>query len=53
VYKGDKISLGKKSYALSFVLQDEEKTLVDKVIDAAMQKVVFNLQKEAGAEVRK
>jgi len=53
VYKGDKISQGKKSYALSFVLQDEEKTLVDKVIDAAMQKVVFNLQKEAGAEVRK
>ncbi|MVN21042.1 phenylalanine--tRNA ligase subunit beta [Mucilaginibacter arboris] len=53
VYKGDKISEGKKSYALSFVLLDEEKTLTDKAIDAAMQKVVFNLQKEAGAEVRK
>lgn len=53
VYKGDKIPEGKKSYALSFILQDEEKTLTDKAIDAAMQKVVFNLVKEAGAEVRK
>lgn len=53
VYKGDKIAEGKKSYALSFVLQDEEKTLTDKAIDAAMQKIAFNLQKEAGAEVRK
>lgn len=53
VYKGDKISEGKKSYALSFVLQDEEKTLADKAIDAVMQKIVFNLQKEAGAEIRK
>ncbi len=53
VYKGDKISEGKKSYALSFVLQDEEKTLTDKAIDAVMQKVIFNLLKEAGAEVRK
>ncbi|MGI4803778.1 MAG: phenylalanine--tRNA ligase subunit beta [Janthinobacterium lividum] len=53
VYKGDKLPEGKKSYALSFVLQDEEKTLTDKAIDATMQKVIFNLQKEAGAEVRK
>lgn len=53
VYKGDKLPAGKKSYALSFVLMDEEKTLTDKAIDAVMQKVAFNLQKEAGAEVRK
>ena len=53
VYKGDKLPEGKKSYALSFVLQDEEKTLTDKVIDAVMQKVIFNLLKEASAEVRK
>ncbi|MGI4727104.1 MAG: phenylalanine--tRNA ligase subunit beta [Janthinobacterium lividum] len=53
VYKGDKLPEGKKSYALSFVLQDEEKTLTDKAIDATMQKVIFNLQKEAGAEIRK
>ena len=53
VYKGDKLPEGKKSYALSFVLLDEEKTLTDKAIDAAMQKIIFNLVKEAGAEVRK
>lgn len=53
VYKGEKLPEGKKSYALSFVLLDEEKTLTDKAIDAAMQKIVFNLVKEAGAEVRK
>ncbi len=53
VYKGDKLPAGKKSYALSFVLQDEDKTLTDKVIDGIMQKIIFNLQKEAGAEVRK
>ncbi|MGI4749954.1 MAG: phenylalanine--tRNA ligase subunit beta [Janthinobacterium lividum] len=53
VYKGNKLPEGKKSYALSFILQDEEKTLTDKAIDTAMQKVIFNLQKEAGAEVRK
>ncbi len=53
VYKGNKLPEGKKSYALSFVLQDEEKTLTDKAIDAVMQKVIFNLLKEAGAEVRK
>ncbi len=53
VYKGEKLPEGKKSYALSFVLLDEEKTLTDKAIDAVMQKVAFNLQKEAGAEVRK
>ncbi|MEX8547918.1 MAG: phenylalanine--tRNA ligase subunit beta [Mucilaginibacter sp.] len=53
VYKGDKLPAGKKSYALNFVLLDEEKTLTDKAIDAVMQKVAFNLQKEAGAEVRK
>ncbi len=53
VYKGNKLPEGKKSYALSFVLLDEEKTLTDKAIDAAMQKIVFNLVKEAGAEVRK
>ncbi|RYE36198.1 MAG: phenylalanine--tRNA ligase subunit beta [Sphingobacteriaceae bacterium] len=53
VYKGDHLAEGKKSYALSFLLQDEEKTLTDKTIDTIMQKVIYNLQKEAGAEVRK
>jgi len=52
VYKGDKIPEGKKSYALSFILQDEEKTLTDKQIDAIVQKLIVNFEKELGAEVR-
>jgi phenylalanyl-tRNA synthetase beta chain len=53
VYEGDKLPAGKKSYALSFVIQDIEKTLTDKTIDAIMQKLIYNLGKEAGAEIRK
>jgi len=53
VYQGDKLPAGKKSYALSFILQDEEKTLTDKAIDSIMQKLIYNLGKEAGAEIRK
>jgi phenylalanyl-tRNA synthetase beta chain len=53
VYQGDKLPEGKKSYALSFILQDTEKTLTDKAIDAIMQKLIYNLGKEAGAEIRK
>ncbi|MCC8409561.1 phenylalanine--tRNA ligase subunit beta [Mucilaginibacter sp. UR6-1] len=53
VYEGDKLPAGKKSYAVSFVLQDAEKTLTDKAIDAIMQKLILNLGKEAGAEIRK
>ncbi|TSD66062.1 phenylalanine--tRNA ligase subunit beta [Inquilinus sp. KBS0705] len=53
VYQGDKLPEGKKSYALSFILQDTEKTLTDKAIDALMQKLIYNLGKEAGAEIRK
>jgi phenylalanyl-tRNA synthetase beta chain len=52
VYKGDKIPEGKKSYALSFILQDEEKTLTDKQIDAIVQKLIVNFEKGLGAEVR-
>lgn len=52
VYKGDKLPEGKKSYALSFVLQDEEKTLTDKQIDAIIQKLIINFEKEVGASVR-
>jgi len=56
VYEGkhsDKISQGKKSYALSFIFQDDEKTLTDKQIDSIMQKLIINFEKEAGAEIRK
>ena len=53
VYMGDKLPEGKKSYALSFLLQDEEKTLTDKQIDSIMQKLILNFEKQAGAEIRK
>ncbi|MGM1429798.1 phenylalanine--tRNA ligase subunit beta [Sphingobacterium lactis] len=52
VYKGDKLPEGKKSYALSFILQDEEKTLTDKQIDSIIQKLIINFEKEVGANVR-
>lgn len=52
VYKGDKLPVGKKSYALSFVIQDEEKTLNDKQIDSIIQKLIINFEKETGAVVR-
>jgi len=51
--KGAKLPHGKKSYALSFIFQDEEKTLTDKQIDGIMQKLIINFEKEAGAEIRK
>lgn len=52
VYQGDKLPEGKKSYALSFILQEEEKTLDDKQIDSIMQKLIANFGKEVGAEIR-
>lgn len=52
VYEGDKLPQGKKSYAISMTLQDPEKTLNDKQIDAVMKKIVSNLQRELGAELR-
>jgi phenylalanyl-tRNA synthetase beta chain len=53
VYQGKNLGSGKKSYALSFILQDDEKTLTDKQIDMVMQKLIVNFGREAGAEVRK
>ncbi|SFS34262.1 phenylalanine--tRNA ligase subunit beta [Sphingobacterium wenxiniae] len=52
VYKGDKLAADKKSYALSFILQDEEKTLNDKQIDAIIKKLILNFEKETGATIR-
>lgn len=52
VYQGDKLPEGKKSYALSFTLQDEEQTLTDKQIDSIMQKIITNLAQTAKAEIR-
>lgn len=52
VYEGKNLPEGKKSYAVNFLLQDEEKTLNDKQIDATMQKIRQNLEKEIGAQLR-
>lgn len=52
VYEGDKIEKGKKSYAISFQLQDETKTLTDKEIDAVMNKLIQQFEKELGAVLR-
>jgi phenylalanyl-tRNA synthetase beta chain len=52
VYEGDNLPEGKKSYALSFILQDEHKTLTDKHIDKVMDKLMKAFQEKAGAEIR-
>ena len=52
VYEGKNLPAGKKSYAVNFILQDETKTLNDKAIDAIMQKLIQNLTKQLGAELR-
>jgi phenylalanyl-tRNA synthetase beta chain len=52
VYEGDKLPAGKKSYALSFILQDPQKTLTDEQVDKAMGRIRQALEKEAGAELR-
>lgn len=52
VYKGDKLPKGKKSYAVSFTLQDETSTLTDKQIDKIMARLQDRFQEELGAELR-
>lgn len=52
VYVGDKLPEGKKSYALSFILEDNTKTLTDKYIDKVMNKLISSYETKVGAEVR-
>lgn len=52
VYEGKNLPDGKKSYAVNFILQDPEKTLNDKAIDAIMKKLITNITKQLGAELR-
>ena len=52
VYEGSNLPAGKKSYAINITLQDDEKTLQDKQIEAVMTKIVNNLKKQLGAELR-
>lgn len=52
VYEGKNLEAGKKSYAVSFLLQDETQTLNDKIIDKIMSKLVKNLEDRLGAKLR-
>ncbi|MBP9507107.1 MAG: phenylalanine--tRNA ligase subunit beta [Bacteroides sp.] len=52
VYEGKNLEEGKKSYAVSFLLQDETQTLTDKVIDKTMSKLVKNLEEKLNAKLR-
>ncbi|WP_338350057.1 phenylalanine--tRNA ligase subunit beta, partial [Nonlabens tegetincola] len=52
VYQGKNLPAGKKSYALSFSLLDENKTLTDKQIDKVMNKIQQSLEKQTGAVLR-
>lgn len=52
VYEGKNLPDGKKSYAVSMTIQDAEKTLNDRQIEAVMNKIIDNLKKNLGAELR-
>ena len=52
VYEGKNLPEGKKSYAVNFILQDEEKTLTERHIEAVMTKIIANMKKQIGAELR-
>ncbi|MBQ8672845.1 MAG: phenylalanine--tRNA ligase subunit beta [Bacteroides sp.] len=52
VYEGKNLEAGKKSYAVSFTLQDENATLNDKQIDKIMSKLIANLENKLGAKLR-
>ena len=52
VYEGKNLPAGKKSYAVSFYLQNDNKTLNDKQIDAIMKKIQTNLEQKLGAQLR-
>ena len=52
VYEGKNLPAGKKSYAVNFILQDDQRTLNDKQIEAIMSKLIQNLKSKLGAELR-
>ena len=53
VYEGEKIGENEKAYAISFFLQDQEKTLTDKIIDKTMNRLIQGFERELGAVIRK
>ena len=52
VYEGDKLPEGKKSYALSFILEDRNATLTDNVIEKTMKNIAGRFERELGAIIR-
>ena len=52
VYSGDKLPENKKSYAISFVFEDNSKTLTDHQVDEIMNKLIEEYKKSVGAEIR-
>ena len=52
VYQGANLPEGKKSYAVSFILQDDSKTLTDTQIDKIMSKLQSNFESQLGASLR-
>ena len=52
VYEGKNLETGKKSYAVSFMLQDETKTMTDNVIDSIMRKIQQNIENKLNAKLR-
>ena len=52
MYQGAKLPEGKKSYALSFLFSDEDKTLTDKVVDKAILKIFKSLEHQLKVELR-
>ncbi|MDP2422981.1 MAG: phenylalanine--tRNA ligase subunit beta [Bacteroidales bacterium] len=52
VYEGDRIEKGKKSYAVSFILRDDTKTLKDEDIEGIMYRLLGAFEKELGAQLR-
>jgi len=53
VYQGEKLEPGKISYAISFILRDDEKTLTDKQIDGVMDRLMNAFESKLGAQIRK
>jgi phenylalanyl-tRNA synthetase beta chain len=53
IFESDKLGADKKSMAINFTFMDEDKTLTDKEVDAMMNKLIEQFEKEAGAEIRK
>ena len=52
IYEGDKIPAGKKQYAVSFIIQDKQKTLTDKVIEKTMARIQQAIEQQLNATLR-